>query len=398
VPPIIYEWQDGGAGETNWAETGTHWVTVTDDLGCSSTDTFDVYLNNYPIADFTVDDVCLNNPITPNDLSVNFAEAGIPPLDLTNWNWDFGDNLGTSTDSVPSYQFSEPGEYTVTLILENENGCMDTVQGNVMVNPLPELTASVNAVCIGQTSQFNNSSQIISGQIVSWSWDFDDLGATASDQEPAYTYSETGTYEVSLTATSDLGCESDTLIQAIVAEEAIADFTYTTEPDCGKENLRVFLTNESQYANAYLWDFGTATDTVTNPIYDTPDGNGPLITLVSYGVPGEAVCSDTVVIDITEMWLGIDFDTIPAGNVITPNGDGINDCLSPFYQESYAECYRLQIWDRWGMHLYDSEDEGPEGYCWYGTNRQGNRVSNGTFFFVAEVNSYARSGFVVVTE
>ena len=317
-------------------------------------------------------------------------------MNLTNWNWDFGDGQGTSTDVEPNYVYSQPGGYQITLVLTNENDCLDTVQYSVVVYPQADFDVTASVACIGNETEFNNATQVQGGSVADWAWDFDDQGATSTQQSPQHTYSQTGSFNVTLSATTDQGCETDTTIVALVAEEAVAAFTYTTEPDCGEENLRVFLTNESQNATAYFWDFGNATDTVTNPIYDTPDGNGPFITLISYAQAGEAACSDTVTVDITEMWLGIDFDTINAGNIITPNADGFNDCLAPFWHESYEECYHLRVWDRWGMFIYDSYDV-TDGFCWPGTDRKGRPVSDGTYFFVAEVNNYSRTGSVIVT-
>lgn len=45
------------------------------------------------------------------------------------------------------------------------------------------------------------------GDIASWAWDFGD-GATSADQNPSHTYSEPGTYTVSLSIASSTGCQS----------------------------------------------------------------------------------------------------------------------------------------------------------------------------------------------
>lgn len=395
VGDVLYLWQDGDTLPTYWANAGNYTVTVTDSLGCTGTDNYIIFYNNYPISNFEVDPVCLNDSIRPLDQSYNYAETGVTPFEITGWNWDFGDGVGLSTDTFPVYRYNEAGVHTVTLVIENENGCLDTIQKDVTIYPLADFDISADVACVNTETEFNNNTTIQSGSIVAWEWDLGDAGATSTDSEPVYTYPEVETYEVTLTATTDLGCESDTTIEANVVDEALASFSYVAEPQCDNENFILKFTNESENAVAYLWDFGSMNDTAVHPVYETPDGFGPNVEMVAYAYPGEGECSDTAWLDVTEMWLGIDFDTINAGNVITPNADGFNDCLAPFWHEAYEECYRLRVWDRWGMFIYDSQDV-TGGHCWSGTDRKGHPVSTGTFFFVAEVNSYSRSGFVTV--
>lgn len=393
---VVYEWQDGASTTTYWATPGMYTVTVTDSLGCSGTDGYEVYYNNEPVAEFTAPNVCLGEELVVDDQSYNYAEQGVTPLNLTDWLWDFGDGSGLSTDQSPTYIYTEAGQYDITLFLTNENNCLDSFEFSVLVHPQAELAVSAPVTCIGNETQMVNNSQIQSGAITSWSWQLGDAGATSGQAAPQYTYPEVGTYDITVTAETDNGCETDTTIQALITPEAVAAFSHVAAPNCGEENLIITFTNESENATSYLWDFGTSTDTAANPVYMTPEAYGPFVTMIAYSAPGEAACSDTATLDITDLFLIIDFDTINAGNVITPNGDGLNDCLAPFWHESYEECYRLRVWDRWGMFIYDSEDLS-EGYCWPGTDRKGQPVSDGTFFFVAEVNSYSRSGSVIVT-
>lgn len=397
IPPFTYEWQDASSQTTFPADdVGIYWVQVTDSAGCNGTDTFNVFVDNYPLADFTVNDVCDETQLDVDNLSINYAYPGVTPLQLTGWNWDFGDGTGMSTDENPIYTYQEPGDYTISLILQNENDCYDTIEVDVTVNPVPVLDVSADDVCDIETSQFENNTQIATGSITSWEWDFGDGTPTSSAMAPQHAYADTGDYVVTLTAISDLGCEKDTTIVARVVQRATAAFSYETDVQCDHQNLRVFLTNESENAVSYLWDFGSSTDTTTNPIYDSPDGVGPNITL--YANANSAVCSDSVTVDITNIWLGVDFDSIPVGNVITPNADGFNDCLAPYYDESYAECYTLKVWDRWGGLVYDSEKAGPEGFCWYGTRQKGRKLATGVYFFVAEVNNYKKSGSVTLVD
>ena len=68
----------------------------------------------------------------------------------------------------------------------------------------------------GTTVTFFDFSEFASeGWIIeSWAWDFGD-GNTSSEQNPVHTYNDNGTYEVSLTVTTDIGTESDPYIASI---------------------------------------------------------------------------------------------------------------------------------------------------------------------------------------
>jgi len=67
-----------------------------------------------PIASFTTTmPVEAGTPVQFFDTSSNKPTA---------WEWDFGDGLGNSTEQNPTYNYSSPGTYTVTLTIENDCG------------------------------------------------------------------------------------------------------------------------------------------------------------------------------------------------------------------------------------------------------------------------------------
>lgn len=66
-----------------------------------------------------------------------FANKRIPFFDVTDgnvtsWSWDFGDGL-TSVEENPEHVFAQEGCYTVTLTVEDENGCIDTTTKEICV-------------------------------------------------------------------------------------------------------------------------------------------------------------------------------------------------------------------------------------------------------------------------
>lgn len=128
----------------------------------------------------------------------------------TSWYWNFGDG-GTSTTRNPSHMYIAQGSYTVTLTASNNLGSnMHSKTNYITVNlldnpPKPAFTANPTTVRLGESIQFTDQS---SNTPTSWFWNFGD-GGTSTIQNPIYTYSNTGTYTVILTATNRFGYDSE---------------------------------------------------------------------------------------------------------------------------------------------------------------------------------------------
>jgi PKD repeat protein len=155
---------------------------------------------------FDADNTCGYFPLTVNfiDLSLN---------DPIEWEWDFN-NDGTidSYEQNPTYVFSQPGVYSVTLTV-NDGTDIDTVVKNEYINVLESFTADFEAYPVSGESPhhvyFFDSSLINS---LTWEWDFNNDGTIDSyEQNPTYTYNESGNYTVSLT-TND-GINTNTVIK-----------------------------------------------------------------------------------------------------------------------------------------------------------------------------------------
>ena len=128
-----------------------------------------------------------------------------------------------------------------------------------VILPLP--VAEFTATTADLTATFSNTSS----NATSYTWDFGDETGTSADENPVYTYAESGTYTVKLTATNDDGSNEVTseLTVTAAASTPVAGFTVNTS------DLRATFTNTSTDATSYTWDFGDGSGTSTdeNPIY-----------------------------------------------------------------------------------------------------------------------------------
>ena len=111
-------------------------------------------------------------------------------------------------------------------------------------------------------------SDLSTGAILSWAWDFGD-GGTSVLQNPVHTYTNAGIYTVSLTITDsqDTDSEIKTNYIQVSGPNPVADFSGT--PTSGTSPLEVSFTDLSINAvTSWTWDFGDGGASVLqNPVY-----------------------------------------------------------------------------------------------------------------------------------
>jgi len=180
----------------------------------------------------------------------------------TSYNWDFGDGA-TSTAANPTHQYSAAANYTITLTASNGSNS-DQVSKQVTISNDPIACFNPDKVTAGIGENINFSNCSVNAD--SYSWDFDD-GGTSALKDPSYSYSQAGTYTVTLIASA--GVKSNQISKQITITEAtlpVACFTVLSQNVAVNEP--VAFTNCSQNADSYLWKFGDGgTSTEVNPTY-----------------------------------------------------------------------------------------------------------------------------------
>ncbi len=126
----------------------------------------------------------------------------------------------------------------------------------------------------------------------SWDWDFGD-GNSSTLQNPAHTYSTSGTYTVTLTATNVFG--SDTTTQTVDIQFVTASFTFSGSM---MPNQPVQFNGSGNNANSWSWDFDDGnTSNVQNPSHSYTASGTYFVELVTSDSNGcTAQFTDTVVI------------------------------------------------------------------------------------------------------
>ncbi|KPA18401.1 secreted protein containing PKD domain protein [Candidatus Magnetomorum sp. HK-1] len=119
---------------------------------------------------------------------------------IDQWLWSFGDGE-KSADKNPIHTYSNPGEYTVSLMVSGPGGT-DTQKITQAVEvhqiePVKVLFIAKKTRGIAPLDvEFINMTQ---GDVTSWLWDFGD-GVTSTEKNPMHVYTQTGNYTVTLIA------------------------------------------------------------------------------------------------------------------------------------------------------------------------------------------------------
>jgi gliding motility-associated-like protein len=80
-------------------------------------------------------------------------------------------------------------------------------------------------------------------------------------------------------------------------------------------------------------------------------------------------------------------------NIITPNGDQLNDLLIPI-ENRFVQDIDLKIFNRWGGVIFETTNPQIE---WNGTHKDtGEAVTSGTYYYVIQVNTIRLSGIVPI--
>jgi gliding motility-associated-like protein len=190
-----------------------------------------------------------------------------------NYLWDFG-NGNKSTLQNPSASFVTAGKYTVKLTVSNSLGTnIKTMVDYITVYPLPSVDFQVTSTsgCAPLKIGFTDISSSPLSTISAWSWDFGD-GQVSNLKNPFNTFSNGGSYHISLMVTDGNGCKKALIKNnyILVQTKPIVDFTASPFFGCTAPFATQFTSSVSPASvYSYKWDFGngnqsTAKDPAAN--------------------------------------------------------------------------------------------------------------------------------------
>lgn len=280
--------------------------------------------------------------------------------------WSFGDG-GTRNDSNVSHSYADKrGSYTVTLDVTNIYGCKATTSKVIEVFKEPVMTveASATKICQGDAVDFTGTA---TPGYSGLTWDFGDKDPAYNSLKMRHAFTQSGVFNVQLQGTYP-ACPG-------IAASVVVDVVPIPNVNLGNDtgfcpgNTVLTLRNLSgSAADKYVWNTGDTSATIA------------VRNAGQYSVRAENwQCSASDSITISKACY------LDVPNAFSPgSGTDYNNYFLP--RELLAKSavtFTMQIFDRWGQLLFESDKVNGRG--WDG-NYKGQAMPMGVYVYMIRVS------------
>lgn len=323
------------------AGVGTHTFhyTFTSSASCVDTASQQVTVLAPPVANFGFTaPACETKAITFSDSSTTTAGS------IIKWTWDYNDGSPVdqrNSGSPFAHIFAAANNYNVKLTVTTSDQCNSIATLKVVkINPLPVVNFSRPVVCLpNANATFFDQSTISDGSESGFNylWNFGDLSSgalnTSTQKNPSHIYTAAGPYSITLSVTSNNGCEKDTVIvYNNIHPQPQAMFTPDKTEIC--VNNSILFTDGSTGTDTtlktWLWNFGDGgISSQSNPgphVYTTAGNYVVRLTVTNNNNCVSNVFTLPVIIDaLPVVDAGPDRNVLEGGTIIlSPNVTGNN--------------------------------------------------------------------------
>ena len=387
-------------GDLTLADTGLYYIRAHSSIGCEDTwllDSINIQLVNSYKPDLGPDQYLCTGEVAV--LRANYAADGVQ------YYWSTGDT-GDSIEVITS------GEYVLNVSLDNAASLTCESSDTVLVTfyplPIADLESDIQSGCTPLHVHFTDiSSPTVEGLTTEW-FVFDQNGTLvdfSNEDNPVFDFNDAGTYSIKLVITTAEGCKDSVIKWNYISTSPQPSLDFIATPDIsmmsennGNVDFTAYLSDNVAdiAANNLTWNFGDGETTEgeinTSHAYTSWGDYVVTLTLITDGGCGDSV-SHIVVIE----------DDLIFPNVITPNGDGINDVwaienlntdINPEDPDEYRH-NELRISDRWGKvvyHVKNYDTWAKDGQIHVGANAfSGDNLSDGVYYYAFTYRGKAKT-------
>ena len=304
----------------------------------------------------------VNNKLLCDAGTIQFTDSTSFNDPVVKYHWNFGDGH-ESLQQHPAHQYSAPGIYTVSLTVETQIGCLDTLVRPALIKVVKSPVTAIagdTTVCIGGSMLHRGVFTIADTSIVRWQWNFPNGNSAAIQNPSKQTYSKVGHFTLTSIAINSSGCK-DTTLQTI----HVNPLPVITMPSQVTVQTGFPITIPATYSpNAATWQWSPGADLSCDRC-PRPVATPKFSTNYQVRVVDSNGCANMSAILLTTTCKN---SNVFIPNTFSPNHNGSNDILYP-RGKGISRIKSLRIFNRWGQVVFERRDfaANDASYGWDGT-------------------------------
>lgn len=302
-----------------------------------------------------------------NVCSGQTVQANVVGADAYSWR----PSSGLNNDAIGNPIISVLDTTTYTIVTTYGFICHDTLQLDVIVNPLPTVSINpVDAICRGEAASLNATGLSL------YSWTPTTGLSSMSGAQVEATPQDSITYTVSGVDSNGCSGSASVLVPVIVPY-----LSFGVAPASGFGPLTVDMTGIVTNGTSGTWDMGgLAVYETSNPsqnqqfIFNNPGIYAVNYTIETNGCPFMAT-------QMVEVYRPSELTLIP--NIVTNNNDGTNDGFRIYGR--WLDNIDVRIYDRWGMEvgaIIRIDQYLDNGWMYSALWRPEEELNDGTYYYV----------------
>jgi gliding motility-associated-like protein len=261
-------------------------------------------------------------PLSISTINSNTLQGCVPlTINFTNvtpgasFKWYFGNGQTNTVTLNPSVTYTNPGTYTVSLVVFTPTSCNVKDSSITFITVLPAPTTAFNTTlipCQNTATFVNNTTGTLA--VNPYIWDLGDgTPTTAVNVPPPHTYTANGIYTISLLTTAANGC-------TVMATRTVSVFDFTPTVSnatlCYGRSVNVTAVG----GTSYTWSPGS---NLSNSLSASPAANPTTTTIYTIQIDNNSAgftCSKTLTTQVNV----VPSPTAAFTNTMNPCGGGVN--------------------------------------------------------------------------